>query len=159
MRRIVRRRWFSKKKNTWIEKEYVYNYKKSTRGRILVDKNGRIIKNNIQKLKDQIKAKYDKSVSDYLTSELDRIVEEKSNIRNHKELRTTGFWGRLEDNDVTRMFSNMGQDLDDIADIYGFDPNDILNEDNWDFKNNTFTDPVTGKVFNFQFTYTDSIFF
>lgn len=159
MRRIIKRRWFSKKKQAWVEKEYVYNYKKSTRGRILVDKNGKINQKNINKLKQQIETQYDTTVSNYLKDELDRIVEEKHNIRNHKELRTTGFWGRLEDNSVTRMFSNMGQSLDDVADMYGLDPNDLLNEDNWNFSDNTFTDPVTGNVLNFQFSYTDSIFF
>ena len=158
MRRIVRRRWFSKKKQTWVEKEYVYDYKKSRRGRILVDKYGRINKKNVGNLKKQLAIEFTNPVElNYMLNEVDNIIDD---VKEHKrELRTTGFYGRLTDNGITRMFTNMGTSVDEVASEYNLDVNDLLEKNNWDFTGNTFTDPVTGKVYNFKFTYTGSIFY
>lgn len=149
--RRVKRRWYSKKKQIWVEKEYVYEHGKSTKGKILVNKEGKVNEKNLKKYIDSINSNTSLSETDKkeLTDLLSEIVHNRQYKK--KELTTSGFASLKINNPIERMFSNAGYSVDDVVNEYGFDRDELLNEENW-----------KGSVYmgewEFIFTYTGSIF-
>lgn len=133
--------------------KYVYKHK-STRGLTLVGKNGRVYEKNIEKLKSMIDAndKYSAAEKTYLKADLDAFVKVKK--LNKERLTSSGFFGRLESDSVTRMFVNAGYSPDDVSALYDIDKDALLDETNW--SGDVFI--YGGKMFRFNFTYTGDIF-
>ena len=127
-----------------------YKYKhKSTRGRVLVGKNGRINKNNIDAFKDNIdnNPNYTDLEKLYLKTDLDALVKQKHKAG--EKLTTNGFLSRQKDDAISRMFMNAGYDVDVVASRYGFNTDALLDESNWN--GDIFT--YNGKAYQFDFTY------
>lgn len=132
-----------------------YKYKhKSTRGLTLVGKNGRVDKKNIQKFKDTIDAStsYTAAEKRYLKADLDAMVAQKHKA--NQKLTTTGFLGHLETDKISKMFTNAGYSIPEVAAEYGMTEAELLNPKNW--KGNEFN--FAGKVYTFNFTYQGDIF-
>lgn len=149
--RKVKRRWFSKKKQTWVEKEYVYEHGKSTKGMILVNKQGKINQKNVDKYLNSINN--NKEVDEEAKRELIDLLEQKIQERKdeNKELTTSGFRSLSISDPITRMFSNAGYSVEEVANEYGFDIDELLDENNWHGS-------VYKGEWEFVFTYTGSIF-
>ena len=149
--RKVKRRWFSKKKQTWVEKEYVYQHGKSTKGMILVNKKGKINQKNVDKFLESISN--NKEISDDTKKEFIDLLQQKIQARKdaNKELTTSGFRSLSISDPISRMFSNAGYSAEEIANEYGFDVDELLDESNWN-------GDVYKDEWEFVFTYTGSIF-
>lgn len=149
--RKVKRRWFSKKRNTWIEKEYVYNHGKSTKGKILVNKQGKVNQKNVENYQQQIKNNADLDEADkrQLLDILNEMINQRTTQK--RELTTSGFSSLEITDPITRMFNNAGYSVEEVANEYGFDIDELLDEENWNGS-------VYKGEWEFVFTYTGSIF-
>lgn len=144
----------------WVSKEYTYEYGKSTKGKVLVNKKGQINKKNFEAYKQRlIDEAREKGASPAkvrtLQSELEDYVKDRSI---HKQrLTTTGFEGHMEyynnmstgENKIKSYFANFGTDVETEAEILGINPIDILNEANW--SNGLLT--IGSAVYELQHTY------
>ena len=131
-----------------------YKYKhKSTRGKTLVGKSGKVNKKNIDALKADIDLdpRYNKYEKMYLKADLDALVK-KRHIFGEK-LTTSGFFGKQADDSISRMFINAGYDPELAAAMYGIDLDALLDPANW--TGSTFI--YGNKTYEFKFTYTDDI--
>ena len=117
-----------KTKSGIVTKTYFYDYKnskrKSTRSKTLVSKSGKINKKNVADFKKKIDDSMNLSATEKrsMKADLDAYVKQRSIV--------SGFQGHLESDKMARMFANLGAAPDEIADEYGFDEDDLLNEDN-----------------------------
>lgn len=150
-KRVVKRRWFSKKQNTWTEKTYVYEHGKSTKGKILVNKQGKINEKNVEKYKETINnnANISEEAKRELLEMLDQTIDHR---KDHiKELTTSGFRSLHINDPITRMFSNAGYSVEEVAEEYGLNVDDLLDEKNWNGS-------IFMGMYQFNFTYTGDIF-
>ena len=158
MKKTVTRTY--KTKNGIVTKTYSYDYrnykKKSTRGKTLVSKSGKINYKNIADFKNEIDNSMDLSdtMKRSMKADLDAYVKQRSIDK--QKLTVSGFQGHLESDKMDRMFANLGASPDEIANEYGFDEYDLVDEANW--SNGIYTDPTTGKSYRVNWTYTGSAF-
>ena len=119
-------------------KIYTYGkYKhKSTRGKVLVSKKGRVNYKNVKEYVDGImnsnmSDSQKRSVLTKLQIEMDD--RRKSGANSNKGLTTNGFENLMHDNytEQERMFANAGWDIDDVADEYDIDRQALRNPNNW----------------------------
>ena len=151
--RTVRRTYWSKKLQAFVTKEYHYAHK-STRGKTLVDKRGRILKKNVGKFEEAIRANQDYSDVEKrsLIADLRAIVAQRH--RTGDKLTTTGFIGRQQSNKVARFLANAGYSPEELAEELDIDEEDILDPENWDDDILT----VNGMRYKFKFTYTGNFY-
>lgn len=138
-----------------VTKEYTYSHK-STKGKVLVSKKGVVYKKNVEAFKSKIND-MDIPYADkrFMLNQL----EEQVNVahKNRSKMDTNGFLGRLEEDKISRYFTNMGYSLGEVADQLGlgFDELDeLLEESNWD--RDVFS--YGGKSWRFAFTYSGELF-
>ena len=149
-----------KTKSGIVTKTYFYDYKnskrKSTRSKTLVSKSGKINKKNVADFKKKIDDSMNLSATEKrsMKADLDAYVKQRSIDK--QKLTVSGFQGHLESDKMARMFANLGAAPDEIADEYGFDEDDLLDENNW--TNGIYTDPTTVKSYRVNWTYTGSAF-
>ena len=156
--RIIKRRYFSKKLNDWVSKEYRYgdinNPLAGKRGKVIVNAKGKINKKNFDKfmeeVKDEIKVNFKKGV--YGDRELDEVI--RANVQDIKDyvntraqdksrLTTSGIRGaKFANTRAANYLLNMGLDLDEAAKEYGVTVDELINDDNW--VGNQFKNPSTG---------------
>lgn len=153
MARKIKRTYFSKKLGQMVTKEYTYEHT-SKKGKVLVDKRGRIIKKNLEKVKQDINSREDLNESEKraLTVNLDALVDQRK--QDKRKLTTNGFYGTMSDSKVGRMLSNAGYSVEEVSKMYNIDEEALLNEDNW----NGETFSYDGRSFLLQFGYTLDIF-
>lgn len=153
MARKIKRTYFSKKLGQMVTKEYTYEHT-SKKGKVLVDKRGRIIKKNLEKVKQDINSREDLNESEKraLTVNLDALVDQRK--QDKRKLTTNGFYGTMSDSKVGRMLSNAGYSVEEVSKMYNIDEEALLNEENW----NGETFSYKGRSFLLQFGYTLDIF-
>lgn len=163
MARKIKRTWYSKKLGKTITKEYTYEHK-SRKGKTLVDKNGRINKKNVDKVKQDINSREDLDESEKraLTVNLDALVDQRK--QDKRKLTTNGFYGTMSESNVGRMLSNAGYSVEEVSEMYNIDENALLDEDNWNGEKFTYKYKEKGseeektRSFLLQFGYTLDIF-
>lgn len=145
--KTVVRKW--KTKNGEIhQKTYTYE---SDRGAVIVDAQGGVHQAAIDEAKRAIDARDDlgeveKNMMKYYLDYYVKEAKEKG-----QSMRTTGFFGRLAEDKVNRMFANAGTDVATEAARLGVTEADLVNPDNW--SGDVFIDPATGKSYLFTFSY------
>ena len=163
MARKIKRTWYSKKLGKTITKEYTYEHT-SRKGKVLVDKRGRVIKKNLEKVKQDINSREDLNESEKraLNINLDALVDQRK--QDKKKLTTNGFYGTMSDSKVGRMLSNAGYSVEEVSEMYNIDENALLNEKNWEgetfiykYKEEGSNEEKT-RSFLLQFGYTLDIF-
>ena len=154
MARMVRvRSWYSKKLGKTITKTYIYEHK-STRGKTLVGKNGKVNKKNVDEFIKEINNNPELSAVQKRTMVNELRAEIRDRVHNNKKLTTTGFAGQRADTDVERMFYNVGIDPEEIAAEQNIDILDLIDKRNW--AGDVFT--INGVKYKFSFTYTGNSF-
>ena len=153
MARKIKRTYYSKKLGKMVTKEYTYEHK-SRKGKTLVDKNGRINKKNVDKVRQDINSREDLTAAEKraLNINLDALVDQRK--QDKKKLTTNGFYGTMTDNDINRLFVNAGYSIEEVSQMYGIDEDELLNEENWNGDQFTYN----GRSFALQFGYTINIF-
>lgn len=158
MRKVIRKYKRYNKQTGMFEtviKEYQYSHK-STRGKVLVSKKGVVYKKNVEALKGKIDS-MDIPYADkrYMLNQLEEQVFTAK--RSKSRLDTNGFMGRMEDDKISRFFTNMGYSMGEVAEQLGlgFDELDeLLDESNW--KSDVFS--YGGRSWRFAFTYSGELF-
>ena len=153
MARKIKRTWYNKKSGQYITKEYTYEHT-SRKGKVLVDKRGRVIKKNLEQIKQDINSREDLNQSEKraLNINLDALVDQRK--QDKRKLTTNGFYGTMSDSKVGRMLSNAGYSVEEVSQMYNIDEEALLDEDNW----NGETFSYKGRSFLLQFGYTLDIF-
>ena len=149
-RKIIRT--YKLKSGKKVTKVYEYT-RRSSRGKTLVSKTGKVNKNNVEKLKAQIK-------SDDSLTEVDKrsiIADINENVnearKNKRKLTTTGLEGRRTADPIERMFANAGVSYEEEALYLGIDPNELRKESNWSGDEFNYG----GRTFRFKFSYTGTL--
>ena len=155
--RTVTRTWITKSGQVKT-KTYTYAHK-STKGLTLVNKRGVVMKKNVEAFKRQIDAstEYDENYKRMLKADVDNYILTRKGKAN-RQLTTSGFMGHLKSNELDRLFTNLGYSSDEFAEATGFDEEDLLNIDNWQFTGNESYFTVKGKKYKFIWTYTGKMF-
>lgn len=145
--KTVTRRWVTKSGEIH-QKTYEYG---SRRGKVLVDKSGRVKQKAVDELRSKIESdktmtKKEKNVAQAF---LDYYLEERSSAK--RQLRTTGFFGMLAGSRIEMMFANAGTSAAEEAAYLGVDESDLLDQSNWN--GGVFTDRQTGRSWRYTFNY------
>ena len=157
--KTIIRKYYSKRQGRMITKTYTYSVGKSSRGKTIIGKNGKITKQGFKNYKNWLKQYKQELIDNGASPSVVRDAMEaaKDEIRDraikHQKLTTTGLEGHLEhrnSGDKIRMyFTNFGTDVETEAELSGLDVNDILNENNW--SNGILT--IDGVAYIFEQTY------
>lgn len=147
----ITRTYRNKKTGELVTKTYNYSHK-STRGKTLVGKGGRINEKNIESYKKSIQEStlYTEGEKREMIADLQALTRQRA--KSKTKLTVSGFLGRREEEKIPRMFRNAGWAVEEFAEIEGLDVAEVLKDSNWD--KDTLT--VNGISFLFEFTYTDS---
>lgn len=132
--RTITRTW-KRKDGTIVRKTYEYKHK-STRGATLVNKRGKINKQNVNDYINAINnnknltANQKRNIINHLK------IEIKDRHDNHKALTTNGFEGIRRNfghkiNEYEQRFANAGYDIDDVAQDLGIPTQALMNPKNW----------------------------
>lgn len=154
MSTVVKRTYFSKKLGKNVTKTYTYNKKyvykhKSKKGYVLVDKRGRVIQKNVDRMKDAIQSgDYSEAQKRTMIADLNAIV--KNRKKNQKKLTTRGYMGIQAEDSINRLLANAGYSLEEFSEETGISEDDIMNPDNWKDGKFKFKD----RTIAFQWTYT-----
>ena len=141
-----------------VVKTYVYNKvytKKPRRSNILVSSKGVIYKDSVNKLREKIRNS-DMSLSDKeeFLNNLDYQLKKRSGEIKHgiinNPLTINGFYGMMEDNALDRFFTNFGSSVEQFAEDYGFDVEEVRKHRH-DFHGNELT--INGRTFKFKYNY------
>lgn len=145
--KTVIRRWRTKSGEIH-QKTYTYE---SGRGRVIVDERGGIHRSALAEAKRAIDESKDlgKVEKDMMKYYLDYYVKEAK--ESGKTMRTTGFFGRMAEDRISRMFANAGTDVATEAQRLGVTEAQLLDPNNWN--GDVFTDPNTGRSYLFTFSY------
>lgn len=142
-KKTVVRKYFSKRKNEWVTK--IYEYDKRAKSPLIINKQGKVYKDKLKRLRDSLSDPYDQY-------ELDLLIENqlyKKNPRiSEKTLRSM-----LAGSKIEKAIINTGYTPDELAAEMGIDVMDLLDEDNWDgdiFK-------LGDRTWNFEFRYDGSV--
>ena len=152
-------------KKTGITKRYKYSHK-STRGKTLVGKGGRINKKNVEATHKAIENSNELTTVEKRAAhkELDAYVKVRHN--QGKKLTTNGlramtmsddesFYEYADGYKYAKMFANAGYSPEEAAAQIGVDSEALLNPANWNGE--VFTDPVTGQRHTYKHNYTESL--
>lgn len=142
--RIIRRRYWSKKKQEWVEKTYTYDYKatgRKTRAKILTSK-GKLVQKNYARLLEG-KSPADRAS---IATQIELWKSQGKGILTESRL---GFL--LSRNKVLNFLDNTGLTVEQACDELGVTEEVLLDSNNW--KDNTFTNPSTGEVWRVEFSY------
>lgn len=141
--RVVTRKYFSKKKQMWVEKTYTYT-KDYDKRKVIVSKTGKVTKKGETIIKDML--------SDMTLSEKNEAMSYiKQAQKNKDRLTDTGLKSKLAKNRREKMVINMGSSLDEALEILDADELMYFDETNWN--GDVFTNPMTGKSFKFVANY------
>lgn len=151
MKKTVTRIWKQKKTGKTITKTYTYQNRK---GSVLIDKMGRVRPKTVSEFKAAIDANdsYTGAEKRMLKVDLDNYIRVRQGKKN-KPLTTTGFMGHIEDEKIDRMFVNIGMSVDEAADAYGLNADDIRDQNNWNGDILT----INGRIFKYQVNYSKPI--
>lgn len=147
--KTVTRKYYSKKEGKYVTKTYTYSHK-STKGKVLVSKTGKVKTKNVEAMRAAIKGNpaYTDAEKRAALNDLEILVKIRS--KNKERLTTTGFTGWRQDNETDRFFANAGYSVEEFAAELGIDPDEVRDRDNWvdgKFK-------LGDKEVSFNFTYT-----
>lgn len=119
------------------EEEYFGGHRLVTKKGNLT-KYGKQYRQNLERISDEFEREYNLMQFDVYTK-----------IRASKGEATTlkSFKSHLADNKLERMFYNLNTSAEEISEQTGYDVDEVLNAENWDFENNTFKD------FQFEYDY------
>lgn len=163
----VTRRYYSKKLGSYVTKTYSYNkqykYKhKSTRGRVITDKMGRVHQKNLDAYLESVrKEARTRGLNDReilsLEHRIKALVKQKHDSRTR--ITTNGLTSKLirkgkDDSKIKKFLANAGYSPEDMAYELKVDEEEILNPNNWN--NDMFT--FNGRIWQFNFTYTGNFF-
>lgn len=116
---------------------------------VLVDKRGRIIQKNVDRMKDAIQSgDYSEAQKMTIIADLNATVRERK--KNHKKLTTRGFMGERADDSISRFLVNAGYSPEEFSEETGISEDDIMNPDNWKDGKFRFKD----RTISFTWTYT-----
>ena len=141
-----------------VVKTYVYDKvytKKPRRANTLVSSKGVIYKKEVNKLEQKIRNS-DISLAeqaDLITAlhhHVDRRSKEIKEGKTDKRLTINGFYGIMEDTRLDRFFANFGSSLEQFAEDYGFDIEEVRAKG---FFNKDKDLIVNGRTFKFQYNY------
>lgn len=138
------------------KRKYTRRTKKS---KLLVGKNGRKYKNNIQELIDSISENDTYSFTEKLALKdmIDIYVNESHQLKTKMSI--NGFFGRLEMNRTDRLFRNLGYSTAEMADALGTSEDELREQSKWiEDSNGKYLELPDGRRFEFEFTYTGSVF-
>ena len=134
--------------------------RKSSRGRVLVSRTGRKNTKNINDYINQINKDKSLTAAEKRAKIADLLDYVDSRAKQNRRtpgnrLTTNGFEGWEADTGLERLFANTGLSASEIAARYGFDEDELLDEENWN--HGIFTDS-NGKRHKFTHSYTGEIF-
>lgn len=140
-----------------VVKTYVYDkdYSKSRRSNILVSSKGVIYKQAVNKLEQKIRnsdmspAEQAEFISSLKYEVSKRSKEIKEGIPNKKRLTVNGFYGIMEDTRLDTFFANFGSSLEQFAEEYGFDVEEVRAKGKFKGKDLV----VNGRTFKFNYDY------
>ena len=143
-KRTVVRKYFSKRKNEWVNKTYQYNVKKAKRSDLIVGKSGKIYEDRLKKLRDSL------DTDDQY--ELDLIIMHQKSKKDARISERT-LRSMLSDSKIEKAIINTGYSIDELANELGIDVADLLDESNW----NGSTFSFGGDSWDFEFRYEGDI--
>lgn len=152
MKKTVTRTYNTKK--GVVTKTYTYDIgHKSTRGKTLVGKNGKLNKKNYDNYANEIANSTELTSAEKraIMADLNAVIKQRK--KDGKKLTTSGFEGHRASSELERMFSNLGYSAEELADVTGISVSDLTNKDNW--SGDTLT--AGGKKYKLNWTYTGSV--
>lgn len=123
------------------EEEYYGGHKLATKKGKLT-KYGEAYKKSIKNNKEM-----DEVERNYLLDRLEVYIRER--VAEGKSTTLSSWKSRIKDTQLERMFYNLNTSAEEIAKQTGYDIDEVLNAENWNFKNNTFKD------FQFEYDYNE----
>lgn len=154
MKKKVTRKYFSKKKNAWVTKEYEYEknyYKYRGKNVNIVYESGRVNKKKLNEL-------LSKTSDPGAKANINAIVK---SFKNRKEALTfRGLASRLEEDKKNKFLINTGyteKEFNREYSGYGITIDDLFDPNKTTFKNNVFT-LQNGRKFQLVWGYDESIF-
>lgn len=142
----VKRTWFSKKQNKYVTKEYSYAYKQKRGGktRVLVGKNGKVYKDRINEVLNDITDPATKA---------DARARIKQAIRDGEKLTERSLAAKVSTDKYEKMLINAGYSIESFEDETGISFKDFSNRANWNGDTFIFGD----KSYTYQFNYEGNI--
>lgn len=147
--RTITRTYTSKR--TGKTKTYVYKYdvykvqgKRVHRGTKNIMYRGKITKYGAKWIEEY---KRGLDVSDRNELEAQLLSGEK----NKRTITSTSMVSRMQEDSTSRFIYNMGGDVNDLSKELDVDYDELINKENWDFKQSTFS--YKGKTYQFYFEY------
>lgn len=145
-----------------VIKEYVYykDYSKSRRSNILVSNKGVIYKQAVNKLEQKIRnsdmspAEQAEFISSLKYEVSKRSKEIKEGIPGKKRLTVNGFYGIMEDTRLDTFFANYGSSVEQFAEEYGFDVEEVRAKGKFKGKDLV----VNGRTFRFHVSHDDNVY-
>jgi hypothetical protein len=122
--RKVKRTWFSKKQNKYITKEYEYKYKQKRGGKtkVLVGKNGKVYKDRIDDVLNDIKDPATKA---------DARARIKQAIRDGERLTERSLASKIATDKYEKMLINAGYSIESFEEETGISFKDFSDKSNW----------------------------
>lgn len=140
--RKVKRTWYSKKQNKYITKEYEYNYKQKRGGKtkVLVGKNGKVYKDRINDVLNDITDPATKA---------DARARIKQAIRDGERLTERSLAAKVATDKYEKMLINAGYSIESFEDETGISFKDFSNKANWN--GDVFTLGSVSYVYKFNY--------
>lgn len=140
--RKVKRTWYSKKQNKVITKEYEYNYKQKRGGKtkVLVGKNGKVYKDRINDVLNDIKDPATKA---------DARARIKQAIRDGERLTERSLAAKVATDKYEKMLINAGYSIESFEDETGISFKDFSDKTNWN--GDVFTLGAVSYVYKFNY--------
>ena len=140
--RKVKRTWYSKKQNKVITKEYEYNYKQKRGGKtkVLVGKNGKVYKDRINDVLNDIKDPATKA---------DARARIKQAIRDGERLTERSLASKVATDKYEKMLINAGYSIESFEEETGISFKDFSDRTNWN--GDIFTLGAVSYVYKFNY--------
>jgi hypothetical protein len=140
--RKVKRTWYSKKQNKIITKEYEYNYKQKRGGKtkVLVGKNGKVYKDRINDVLNDIKDPATKA---------DARARIKQAIRDGERLTERSLAAKVATDKYEKMLINAGYSIESFEEETGISFKDFSDKTNWN--GDVFTLGATTYIYKFNY--------
>lgn len=140
--RKVKRTWYSKKQNKYVTKEYEYTYKQKRGGKtkVLVGKNGKVYKDRINDVLNDIKDPATKA---------DARARIKQAIRDGERLTERSLAAKVATDKYEKMLINAGYSIESFEDETGISFKDFSDKSNWN--GDIFTLGAVSYVYKFNY--------
>lgn len=147
--RTVTRRYTSKKTGKTKVYKYTYSIYK-VKGRVRTRSKKHIVwRGKVTKYGEKWIQEYSKGLDISDRSELEAQVLRAE--RHNWSVTENSLKSRLMESRTAKYIYNMGGDVEELAEEFGIDERDLINDKYWDFNNSTFT--FNGTTYQFYFDY------